>query len=98
MEYARYNIFRKKKRNPKAMVSPKTSANPTQHNILELIFTISHVVESSADKRVLQGSQINITYFACEFRDEIYLPAIAESDPAAPELLDLTQCQNTGQK
>ena len=38
-----------------------------QHNILGLIFQISRVVESSTDENVLQGSQTNITYFACEF-------------------------------
>ena len=48
-------------------------------------------------KAVLQGSQTNITYFVCEFRDEIYLPAIAEGDPATADLLDVTQCQSTGQ-
>ena len=75
------------------MVSPKTSANLTQHNILEHIFTISDAVESSADKRVLQGvKQISLTLRVS------FLPAIAEGDPAAPDLLDLTQCQNTGQK
>ena len=94
LESACYNIFRKK-RNPKAMALPQTSANLTQHNILGLIFKISHVVESSAYKKVLQGSQINITYFVCEFRDEIYLPVIAEGDPAPPDLLDVTQCQST---
>ena len=78
----------------------KTSANLTQHNIQGLTFKASHVVESSADKKALQGSQTNITmsYFACEFRDEIYLPVIAEDDPAPPDLLGVTQCQSTGQE
>ena len=78
----------------------KTPANLTQHNILGLISKICHVVESSADKisHVLQGSQTNIAYFVCEFRDEIYLPVIAEGDPAPSDLLDVTQCQSTGQE
>ena len=44
---------------------------------------------------VLKISQTNSTYFGCEFRDEIYLPIIAEGDPAH---FDVTQCQNTGQE
>ena len=47
----------------------KTSANLTQQYILGLILKISHVVESSANKKVLQASQTNITYFTCEFGD-----------------------------
>ena len=73
-------------------------ANLTQHNILGLILKGIHVVESSTDKKVLQGSQTNITYFEFEFRDEIYLPVIAEGDPAPPQLLNVTQRQSTEQE
>ena len=47
----------------------KTSANLTQQYILGLILKISHVVESSTNKKVLQASQTNITYLTCEFGD-----------------------------
>ena len=47
--------------------------------------------------KVLRISQTNSTYFGCKFRDEIYLPVIAEGDPAPHDLHDVTQCQSTGQ-
>ena len=39
-----------------------------------------------------------IPHTLCEFGDEIYLYIIAEGDPAPPDLLDVTQCQSTGQE
>ena len=73
----------------KQWVYPPKYVNLTQYNILGFIFKISNVVESSANKKVIQGSQANITYFACDF-----LRVIAEGDPAP---LDVIQCQSTDQ-
>ena len=40
--------------------------------------------------------QIDIANFGWQFRIEIYIPVIAEGDPAPPELLDLIQCKPRG--
>ena len=50
----------------------------------------------AAPIRMPSGGVNKISHFACEFRDEIYLPVIAEGDPAPPDLLDVTQCRAPG--
>ena len=59
MESARYNILRKKKRNPKAIASKHLRI---LRNTTYLGSSSRFVVENSANKKVLQASQTIITY------------------------------------
>ena len=90
MESARYNIFTKKKRNPKEMALPPISANLLQR-ILRAHLQV--MVWKAANCEGPPDESSDITNFGWEFPAEIPIPVIAEGYPAPPELLDVIQCQ-----
>ena len=84
MESTRFTLFTKKKRNPKVMSLPLTSANLMQH-ILRGQFQV--VFWKAANCQGPTDESTDITQFG--FRDDIPIQVIAEGDPAPPELLDV---------
>ncbi|MCG7883058.1 MAG: hypothetical protein JAY96_15870 [Candidatus Thiodiazotropha endolucinida] len=90
MESVRFTLFTKKKRNPKVMSLPPTSANLMQH-ILRAHLQV--MLWKAANCNGPPDESKDITQFGWEFRDEIPIPVIAEGDPAPPELLDVIRCQ-----
>ena len=89
MESTRFTLFTKKKRNPKVMSLPPTSANLMQH-ILRGHFQI--VLWKAANCQGPFDESTDITQFGWQFRDDIPIQVIAEGDPAPPELLDVIRC------
>lgn len=90
MESARYNLFTKKKKSPKVMSLPPTSANLQQH-ILRAHLQV--MLWKSADCKGPPDESKDITNFGWEFRNGIPSPIIAEGNPAPPELLDVICCK-----
>ena len=93
MESTCYNILTKKKRkkrNPKVMALPPTSANLLQHMLcahLQIMLWTSANCEGTA------GGSRDSTNLRWYLQIKIYIPVIAEGDPAPPELLDVIQCR-----
>ena len=90
MEAARFALFAKKKKNPKVMALPPTSANLMQH-ILRAHLQV--MLWKAADCKGPPDESTDITKFGWVYRDGIPTPVIAEGDPAPPELLDVIRCQ-----
>ncbi len=89
MESARFKLFTKKK-SPKVMALPPTSANLLQHVLRAHLQTMLWKV---ADQEGPPDESTNITHFGWEFRDDIPVLVIAQGDLAPPELIDVIQCQ-----
>ena len=90
MESTCYYIFSKKKRNPKVMALPLTSAYLLQHMLRA---HLQIMLWKAADCEGNAGESRDITHFGWLFRNKIYIPVNAEGDPAPPELLDVIQCR-----
>ena len=90
MESARFSLFTKKKKNPKVMALPPTSANLLQH-ILRAHLQV--MLWKAANCQGPPDESTNITLYGWEVRDDIPVPVIAAGDPAPPELLDVIRCQ-----
>ena len=85
MESTCHNIFTKR-RDILVMALPPTSGNLLQHILgahLQIMLWIAAHCEGTA------GESRDIANFGGSFRIKIYIPVIAEGDPAPPELLDL---------
>ena len=91
MESARFKLFtKKKKKTPKVMALPPTSANLLQHALLAHLQTM---LWKAAEHQGPPNESADITHFGWEVRDDIPIPVIAQGDPAPPELIDVIQCQ-----
>ena len=90
MESARFKLFTKKKKSPKVMALPPTSANLLQHVLRAHLQTM---LWKAADHQGPPDESADITHFGWEIRDGIPIPVIAQGDPAPPELIDVIQCQ-----
>ena len=78
---------KKKKKPPKVMALPPTSANLLQHALRAHLQTM---LWKAADH---QGPPNESAHFGWEIRDDIPIPVIAQGDPAPPELINVIQCQ-----
>ena len=76
------------------MTLPPTSANLLQHDMLGALLQI--MLWKAADCEGIVGESRDIANFGWGFRIKIYIPVIAEGNPAQPELLDLIQCRARG--
>ena len=88
MEVARFNLFTKKK-SPKVMALPLTSANLLQH---ALRAHLQIMLWKAADQQAPPAVSATITDFGWEVRNGIPVPVMASSDPAPPELVDVIRC------
>ena len=75
------------------MALPPTSANLLQHM---LGAHLQIMLWKAADCEGTAGESKDITNCRWKFRIKIYIPVIAEGNPAPPELLDLIQCRARG--
>ncbi len=93
MESARFTLFTKK--SPKVMTLP-----PTSTNLHVLRAHLQCMLWKAADRQAPPDESANITHFGWEIQDTIPVPAIAQGDPAPPELIDviLCQCKAQGKK
>ena len=89
MESARFKLFTKKK-SPKIMALPPTSANLLQH---ALRAHLQVMLWKAADQQAPPTESANITHFGWEFQDGVPIPVVAAGDPAPPELVDVIKCQ-----
>ena len=90
METARFNLFTKKKKSPKIMSLPPTSANLLQH-LLRAHLQV--MLWKAADQLGPSQESECITNFGWKIQDGIPIPVIAQGDSAPPELIDVICCQ-----
>ena len=90
MESARFTLFTKKKKNPKVMALPPTTANLFYH-VLQAHHQV--MLWKAAGHKSPPDESADITDFGWEMRDGIPVPSIAPGNPAPPELIDVIQCQ-----
>jgi hypothetical protein len=95
IESARFTLFTKKKKSPKVMALPPTSANLLQHVMRAHLQVMLWKV---ADQQGPPNESADITNFGWEFQDSIAVPVIAQGDPAPPELIDVILCQCRAQE
>lgn len=89
MEYARFNLFTKRKKPPKVMSLPPTSPN-LLHHILRAHLQV--MLWKAADNVAPPDESADITTFGWEYQDGIPTPVLSKADPAPPVLLDVIQC------
>jgi len=89
MGAARFNLFTKKK-NPKVMALPQTSANHLQH---AMHAHLQIMLWKAADQQTPLAVSVTITDFGWEVKNGIPVPVMATGDSAPPELVDVIRCQ-----
>lgn len=89
MEVARFNLFTKKK-SPKVMALPPTSANLLQH---ALRAHLQIMLWKAADQQAPPEVSATITDFGWEVQNGIPVPVMATGVPAPPELVNVIRCQ-----
>ena len=85
MEVAKFSLLTKKK-NPKIMTLPPTSANLLQH---ALRAHLQVMLWKAADQQAPPAVSATITDFGWEVQNGIPVPAMAIGDPAPPKLVDV---------
>ena len=88
MESARFSLFTKKK-NAKVMTLPPTSDNLLLHVLRS---HLQVMLWKAVNLPAPPEESADITHFGWEIRNEIPVPAIAQGDPAPPELIDVIRC------
>ena len=83
-----FKLFtKKKKKTPKVMALPPTSANLLQ---LALRAYLQTMLWKAADHQGPPNESADITHFGWEIQDDIPIPVIAQGDAAPPELIDVS--------
>ncbi len=90
IEDVRFTLFTKKKKNPKIMALPPTSANLLLH-VLRAHLQVT--LWKAADQEAPPDESAGITHFGWVIQNDIPVPAVAQSAPAPPELVNVIKCQ-----
>ena len=90
MEAAWFNLFTRKKKSPNLMALPPTSGKLLQHTLRA---HLQVMLWKAADQQGPPAQSTNITQFGWEIKDGIRVPAVAQGDPAPPELINVIRCQ-----
>ena len=90
MEDARFTLFTKKKKTPKIMALPPTSAKILLH-VLRAHLQV--MLWKAADQEAPPDESADITHFGWVIQNDIPIPAVAQGAPAPPELVDVIRCQ-----
>ena len=89
IESARFTLYTRNKKSPKVKALPPTSPNLFLH---VLRAHLQAMLWKAADQQSPDEST-SLTDFGWKIRDDVPVPAVAERDPAPPQLSDVINCQ-----
>ena len=90
IESARFTLYTRNKKSPKVKALPPTSPNLFLHVLRAHLQTM---LWKAADQQSPPDESMYITDFGWKIRDDVPVPAVAERDPAPPQLSDVINCQ-----
>ena len=90
IESARFTLYTRNKKSPKVKALPPTSPNLFLHVLRAHLQTM---LWKAADQQSPPDESMYITDFGWKIRDDVPVPAVAERDPAPPQLTDVINCQ-----
>ena len=90
IESARFTLYTRNKKSPKVKALPPTSPNLFLHVLRAHLQT---TLWKAADQQSPPDESMYITDFGWKIRDDVPVPAVAERDPAPPQLSDVINCQ-----
>ena len=90
IESGRFTLYTRNKKSPKVKALPPTSPNLFLHVLRAHLQTM---LWKAADQQSPPAESMYITDFGWKIRDDVPVPAVAERDPAPPQLSDVINCQ-----
>ena len=90
IESASFTLYTGNKNSPKVKALPATSPNLFLHVLRAHLQTM---LWKAADQQSPPDESMYITDFGWKIRDDVPVSAIAEGDPAPPQLSDMINCQ-----
>ena len=90
IESARFTLYTRNKKSPKVKALPPTSPNLFLHVLRAHLQTM---LWKAADQKSPPDELTSLTDFGWKIRDDVPVPAVADRDPAPPQLSDVINCQ-----